>query len=74
MSVLGLVILLNRTTYVCPCVYIFFLKLPDVCSTSYYLVLKYVLKLKNTFWDVAVEMSVVCYLMVGYALASCFEF
>lgn len=40
-------------------VYVFiFFKIPDVCSTSfYYLFSNFVLKLKNTFWDIAVEMS-----------------
>lgn len=52
-----------------------FFQIPAVCSTSfYYLFLNYVLKPKNTFWDIAVERSAPCYLTVRFVLASCFEF
>lgn len=52
-----------------------FLKIPHVCSTSfYYMFLNFVLKLKNTFWDIAIEVSAECYLIVGYVLARYFEF
>lgn len=34
----------------------------------------YVLKLKNTFWNIAMEVSAECYLTVGYILPGYFEF
>lgn len=53
-------------------VFIFF-KIPDVCSTSfYYLFSNFVLKLKNTFWDIVIEMSTECYLIIGLCFGKLF--
>lgn len=53
-------------------VFIFF-RIPDVCSTSfYYLFSNFVLKLKNTFWDIVTEVSAECYLIIGLCFGKLF--